>query len=232
MNVYLVAALSLGFLSSLHCLGMCGPIALALPLNRHSVWTMLGGLSFNHLSRVAGYSLMGLVAGSMGKGLAIAGLQSYLSIISGAIMLLVLFFSWKPIPALSFTHLIASKWKMAASGLFGISSPYTLSVIGFLNAFLPCGFVYMALAGATGTGSVGGGAAFMALFGAGTVPALATVAFAKQFIQTRFRDKARKYTPLLVSVLACILILRGLNLGIPYLSPKADKASVHSCCHP
>jgi len=231
MNAYLIAALSLGFLSSLHCLGMCGPIALALPLNRHSLWTMLGGLTLNNFSRITGYSLMGLIAGGLGKGLAIAGLQSHLSVLSGVMMLLVLFFYWKPLPALSFTHLIGSKWKTAASRLFGISSSYTLSIIGFLNAFLPCGFVYMALAGATGTGDIWKGAVFMALFGTGTIPALITVAFAKQFIQIRFREKARKYTPLLVSILACILIVRGLNLGIPYLSPKVDETSVHTCCH-
>lgn len=230
MSMYWITALSLGFLSSLHCIGMCGPIALALPLNRRSALTMMGGLLINNFSRIAGYALLGLLAGTLGKGLVIAGLQSYLSVISGGLMLLSLLVSYIRFPASGLMHKVTGAWKVTAAKLFGISSPYTLSLIGLLNAFLPCGFVYMALAGATGTGHILSGAAFMICFGIGTSPALIAVAFSRQFVQPRLREKIRRFAPVFVSILACILILRGLNLDIPYLSPKADDSGIHACC--
>ncbi len=230
MNIIWVTALSLGFLSSLHCVGMCGPIVMALPLNRSSIWTMLGGLLLNNISRSFGYALMGMLAGIFGKGLAIAGLQNKLSILAGVLMLLLLFFSSKLVTS-KFMHGINSKWKMFAIKIFGISSPYTLSLIGFLNAFLPCGFVYMALAGALSTGNILSGSIFMMLFGAGTFPALIMVAFAGQFLKPRVRSWARSLTPVFVSLLACILILRGMNLDIPYLSPASSQETIQTCCH-
>lgn len=232
MMVYWITALSLGFLSSLHCIGMCGPIALALPLNRSSTLTILGGLLLNNASRIAGYAIMGLLAGILGKGMAIAGLQNYLSILSGILILLVLFgmhSSHLASPAI--IQRFTGKWKAAAGRLFGTNSPYALSLIGLLNAFLPCGFVYMALAGAGSTGNLTSGAIFMMLFGAGTAPALIFVAFAARWVKPRARSYVRKLTPVFVTLLACVLILRGLNLNIPYISPASDQQAVHACCH-
>lgn len=231
MNAFWIVALSLGFLSSLHCMGMCGPIALALPLNRSSTFTILGGLLLNNTSRIAGYALMGLLAGILGKSMAIAGLQNYLSIVAGVIMLLFLFGTLTHFTSIGLMQRLTGKWKSAAAKLFGNSSPYTLSLIGLLNAFLPCGFVYMALAGAAATGHIAYGALFMMLFGAGTAPALIFVAFAGYMLKPQARSHARKLTPIFVTALACVLILRGLNLNIPYISPASDRQAVHNCCH-
>lgn len=230
MNVYHIATLTLGLVSSMHCIGMCGPIALALPLNRSSVWTMLGGLLINNLSRIIGYALLGMIAGSLGQVFVIAGLQNYLSIASGVLMLIVLTLSVSRIRVPQPVHLTGGKWKAAAARLFGHSSTYTLAMIGLLNALLPCGMVYMALAGAAGTGNVWSGAFFMILFGSGTAPALIAVAFAGQFVSLKFRENIRRFTPVLVCLLACILILRGLNLNIPYLSPPAAYEAIPECC--
>lgn len=231
MSLYWITALSLGFLSSLHCIGMCGPIALALPLNRSSALSMWGGLLLNNLSRIAGYAVMGLLAGILGKSMAIAGLQNYLSVAAGVIMMLFLFGTLRHFTSIGFIQRFTGKWKSAAAKLFGSSSPYTLSLAGLLNAFLPCGFVYMALAGAAATGHLISGALFMMLFGAGTAPALIFVAFAGHMLKPQTRSRARKLTPVFVAALACVLILRGLNLNIPYISPASDGQSVHNCCH-
>lgn len=229
MSTFILAAVSLGLLSSLHCVGMCGPIALALPLNRHSGWTMLGGVLLNNLARISGYALLGVLAGTAGMGLALAGLQSYLSIIAGCVMLLVLLAGHKQLH-IAGMHVAAGKWKAAAARLFGSSAPHTLLLIGLLNALLPCGFVYMALAAAVSTGGAAAGALFMACFGLGTMPALITVAFARQLLGPALRAKARTLAPVLVAVLACTLIVRGLHLGIPYLSPRVAQDTFAPCC--
>lgn len=231
MSVTWIAALSLGFMSSMHCIGMCGPIALALPLNRSSVMSSLGGLLLNNFSRIAGYALLGVPAGLFGKALSIAGFQGYLSVLTGIMMLIMMLGANRYMSTVPVVARYTSKWKTMAAKLFGSSSPYTLSLIGFLNALLPCGFVYIALAGAASTGTAGFASLFMILFGAGTMPALLVVGFAGQLIKPTVRNYVRKLVPVFVSLLACVLILRGLNLGIPYISPVADAHSVQPCCH-
>ena len=88
---FLLAALSLGFLGSFHCVGMCGPIALALPLNKTSKFArVVGGLIYNS-GRILTYSLLGIIFGLLGKSFVIAGYQQLLSIVLGVLILLIVF---------------------------------------------------------------------------------------------------------------------------------------------
>jgi sulfite exporter TauE/SafE len=95
-------------------------------------------------------------------------------------------------------------------------------LIGILNGFLPCGLVYVALAGAIASGDAISGAAVMILFGLGTIPAMFAASVFGKFINIGIRTKLRKAVPALAILLAAVFILRGLNLGIPYLSPRLN----------
>jgi sulfite exporter TauE/SafE len=104
-------------------------------------------------------------------------------------------------------------------------------VIGLLNGLLPCGLVYLALASAVAAGSAVNGAAFMAFFGLGTLPAMFAIAVFGNFMRQGIRLKLRRAVPAFMTVMALLLILRGLSLGIPYLSPDMDaKAKTPACC--
>jgi len=233
---FLIAALSLGFLGSFHCVGMCGPIALALPLNKTSkVARVFGGLIYN-LGRVITYSLLGALFGLLGKTFVIAGYQQSLSIAMGILLLVVVFLPENKLNQLRLKgeiFVIIGRIKSSFSKLFQKKNYASLFFIGLLNGLLPCGLVYLGIVGAIATGDSLKGAAFMALFGLGTIPAMLSLSLISNSISLNARNKIRKVIPGFVVIMGLMLILRGMNLGIPYLSPKMSETDCteHSCCH-
>jgi sulfite exporter TauE/SafE len=230
------AALSLGFLGSFHCVGMCGPIALALPVKGNSSLNIFSGSFVYNSGRIITYSLIGLLFGLLGQGFALAGLQNILSITLGILILIVMF-----VPRLSifkkntgFIFRWLEKLKSGIRKLFGIHSTGSLLLIGVLNGLLPCGLVYLGIAGSIATGNALTGSLFMIGFGLGTFPAMITVTLARGYINLRFRERIRKVVPVFAGVMALMLILRGMNLGIPYVSPSVVTSGGivhHQCCH-
>jgi sulfite exporter TauE/SafE len=232
----LLAALSLGIMGSFHCVGMCGPIALALPLGNESRAKQVFGSLIYNAGRIATYGIFGLVFGLVGKGFVLGGYQQALSIALGLLILLGLLVPSVAAKTSLLTNLISpfiTKIKSSLSKLFKQKSYSALFSIGVLNGFLPCGLVYLAVAGSIATGDALQGSAFMMAFGAGTLPAMLFVSLAAKFISIQWRNNMRKAVPVFVGLMACILILRGLNLGIPYLSPELSKTDCtqHTCCH-
>jgi len=213
---------AIGFLGSFHCVGMCGPIALALPIGNVSNFQLVIGRILYNLGRVVTYAFFGAMFGLFGKGIAIAGLQSYASVLLGASILLYYVIPNKYKGKLAQTgpyQFLSIFVKKGFTKLTKTGSPQALFVFGIINGFLPCGFVYVALAGALSTGGVVSGALFMALFGLGTTPIMLATSLVGKFLNVGLKRKMNKLIPVFAIVLAIIFILRGLNLGIPYLSP-------------
>jgi sulfite exporter TauE/SafE len=215
---------------------MCGPIALALPIRNQSVLVkILLVLSYN-LGRVFTYSVFGLLFGAVGKGLFIAGYQQILSITLGLLLLagvlLPATLTRKNKLNAGIFHFFNSI-KNRLGILFRSSNKSSMFLIGLLNGLLPCGLVYMAVAGSVASGDPQRGALFMAAFGIGTAPLMLLLPYVGQYVSASFRSGIRKAVPVFVSALALLLVLRGLNLGIPYISPKlnSEKNEV-VCCHP
>ena len=235
MNIILTA-ITLGFIGSFHCVGMCGPIALALPLNQESRFTKLGGILVYNFGRMFTYGIFGGFFGLVGQSVVIAGYQQMTSIILGlAILLMVLlpnsvFSKYK---VTGFIYSFIGKLKQSLSMLFKKQSVSSLFSIGILNGLLPCGLVYLGIAGAIATGNILSGALFMAMFGLGTLPAMFVLSVFGNTISLKFRSKINKAMPVFIVATALLLILRGMNLGIPYVSPEMStvKPVVHKCCH-
>jgi len=229
MDISVWGGFLIGFLGSFHCIGMCGPIALALPIGKASnVQLVISRILYN-LGRVVTYSFFGAIFGLFGKGIAIAGLQRYGSIILGLTILIYYLLPGKYKGKLSITkpYLFFSNFvKKSFKKLTNTGSIHSLFLFGIINGFLPCGFVYVALAGAITTGDFLSGIIFMALFGLGTVPIMLAASLAGKFITTGFRSKINKLIPVFAILLAIIFILRGLSLGIPYLSPPEKKLHI------
>lgn len=228
------AAISLGLLGSFHCIGMCGPIALALPVHQYSPFKKYTGILLYNLGRVLTYSLLGILFGLLGQSLFLGGFQQIVSISIGVLLLLSVIVTqtnWFNTPRLTFIYGFINKLKLELGNLFSRKGLHFLFLIGLLNGLLPCGLVYLGIAGAVATGNYLKGAEFMLYFGIGTLPVMYLVAFMGQFITVKYRNYIRKAMPLVVTVMAVLLIVRGLNLGIPYLSPQFEKEHHRvSCC--
>lgn len=234
----LFSAFLLGIGGSLHCLGMCGPIVLSLHFPGSSVAGKIGSSFAYHLGRILTYSLMGAILGALSSVFSLWGYQQIFTITIGVLMLLFLVFP-KIAPHFSplqkfYQHVIHPIRKRFSHLL----APKTYSatfLMGLINGFLPCGLVSIALAGALASGTALLGAIFMALFGFGTSPLLWVLSFSQQLIPQTLRQNIQKFAPVMVGVLAFLLILRGLDLGIPFVSPHlsagADGEIHSSCCH-
>jgi len=221
----------IGFFGSFHCVGMCGPIALALPIGKTSHFELVVSRIFYNLGRVVTYSVFGAIFGLFGTGMRFAGIQSYLSVAIGVVIL-----TYYLMPAryrgkfakTSPYRLFSGIVKKGFAKLTKTGSPQSLFLFGIINGLLPCGFVYVALAGAITTGSFISGALFMALFGLGTTPIMLATSLVGKFLNVGIKQKMNKLIPLFAIVLAVIFILRGLNLGIRYISPPEKMLKPHT----
>lgn len=232
----LISAFVLGLLGSFHCIGMCGPIAFMLPVDRSSTFKKVSQITVYHIGRLIAYSLIGLIFGLIGKSLFIFGFQQQLSIIIGVLMI---GFALIPQHKLNQNSLskpiykLISKIKSALGTALKRKSADTFLTIGFLNGFLPCGLVYMAVFGAISAGNALYGSFHMTLFGLGTIPLMTTAIYASYVLKGTVRQKIQKAIPVFVVIIGALFILRGLGLGIPYVSPSPVQELVTSGinCH-
>lgn len=228
-TAFLLLALGTGILGSLHCVGMCGPIALALPLKDEK--PALAILLYN-IGRAITYAILGLLPGLLGLSLHLAGLSRWISIGLGVLLLVFVVLGFgtsleKWVSRFGFYR----GFKQKLGALFSKSGYKNLFSIGLLNGLLPCGLVYTALLLSVGAGSPFQAALFMFLFGLGTLPALFLLSYFGKYLQLSFRNALQKAVPFVLVLVALLLILRGLNLGIPLLSPKVEtQTGKMECC--
>lgn len=218
----LLSALIFGLLGSFHCIGMCGPIAFMLPVDREKPIKRFLQIASYHLGRLFTYSLIGLLFGFLGKGFYFFGFQQQLSIIVGLLMILVILFP-KILQRLSLSKKISTvilKIKNSLGKELRKKGNDTFFTIGFLNGFLPCGLVYMAIFGALTTSNAFTGSLYMFLFGIGTIPLMTAFVYLGNFTKGNFRKNIQKAIPIMVVSIGALFIVRGLGLGIPFLSPS------------
>ena len=232
----LFSAFILGLLGSFHCIGMCGPIAFMLPVDRTNGYKKISQITIYHIGRLLAYSLIGLVFGIIGKSLYIFGFQQQLTMAIGVIMILAVIIPDKTFNKYNISRPIfklISKVKSALGTALKKKTADTFLSIGFLNGFLPCGLVYIALFGAIASGNALEGSLYMATFGLGTIPLMTTVIYFSHLLKAKTRQKIQKAIPVFVILIGVLFIIRGLGLGIPYLSPAPvyDMVSNTINCH-
>lgn len=218
----LISALVLGLLGSFHCVGMCGPIAFVLPVDRSKTYKKVFQIGMYHFGRLLSYSIIGLIFGLIGKGLNLFGFQQQLSIFIGIVMIVVVLIPYNKFNNYNLSKPIFKVVSKVKSGLGAALKKKTLDTfltIGFLNGFLPCGLVYMAVFGAIAGGDALEGSLYMLFFGLGTIPLMTTAIYFGHFLKGAMRQKIQKAIPVFVILIGTLFILRGLGLGIPYISP-------------
>ena len=230
------SALIFGLLGSLHCIGMCGPIAFMLPVDRsHSVKKIVQ-ISVYHLGRLFSYALIGFLFGLIGKSLYLFGIQQQLSIVIGVLMIILVITPAHLLNKYNFSkpiHKFISKLKSTLGKSLKKKTADTFLTIGFLNGFLPCGLVYMAVFASLTMQNLVYSSMYMVLFGLGTIPLMTSAIYLGKFLNTTIKQRIQKAIPIFVVVIGVLFILRGLGLGIPYISPTpvVEMASNQLNCH-
>lgn len=212
---HLQLAFVIGLFGSLHCVGMCGPLAFAIPNVGNGKWRLVSDKFLYQLGRAFSYAILGLLIGFLGKSLWVAGFQQSLSVICG--LFIVAYSIFRLVPSrrkLNTSFPFINKWISNA-----IQKRYGHFVVGMLNGILPCAFVYVALATALNTNSAFQSALFMFFFGLGTLPLMFAAAVGISFTSQTIRKSINNALPILSLFLGAWLILRGLSLNIPFLSP-------------
>ncbi|MBD0832348.1 sulfite exporter TauE/SafE family protein [Aestuariibaculum sediminum] len=230
------SAFIFGILGSFHCVGMCGPIAFMLPVNRNNSYKKISQVLLYHVGRLFAYSIIGTLFGIIGKSFFLFGLQQQLSIFIGLLMIILMlipssllhkYSASKPI------YYLISRVKFALGKTLKKKTADTFLTIGFLNGFLPCGLVYMAVFASLTMTSVYQGGLYMLFFGIGTIPLMTSAIYLGKFLNTNIKQRIQKAVPVFVIIIGALFIIRGLGLGIPYLSPEPviDVASSTLECH-
>jgi hypothetical protein len=223
----LTAAFLLGLLGSLHCAGMCGPLICALPRVGDSRISAFAGRLLYNAGRISLYTMLGLLCGALGKSLAIAGFQKWISLIAGLAILVGLVASSRLATRTPVWKLV-QHIKTSFARMLQQRSYSSLFLLGTLNGLLPCGLVYAACAAAMSASGAGQGALAMFLFGLGTLPVMLGIGFAQHKIRAFLGQRLRLLNPAAVALVGLMLVVRGMALGIPYLSPSVDHG--HAAC--
>ena len=216
-----ISALIFGLLGSFHCIGMCGPIAFMLPVERTNKIKQFFQILSYHSGRLFTYSLIGLLFGFLGKGFYFFGFQQQLSIIVGVLMILAIVLP-KAFQQYNFSKQLnrfVMKVKSALGKELKKKGNDTFFTIGFLNGFLPCGLVYMAVFGALATTNALSGSLYMVIFGLGTIPLMTVVVYVGNFANGLVQKRIQQVIPFVVVFIGVLFVLRGMGLGIPYVSP-------------
>lgn len=216
-------AFLMGLVANFHCIAMCGPISIAIPIYDKSKFGRFKSILIYNSGRITSYALLGIIFGLIGKSIALVGFQQQISIILGfAIILIALFpkFINKTQLNNSVYTFIFNKLKKQFTLQFQKKTTLSLFIIGLLNGLLPCAMVYAAIAGALTSISVLEGSFYMIIFGLGTLPTMVALPYLKNSMSNKIKALFQKIIIPAMIIFGIILILRGSNLDIPYLSPK------------
>jgi len=223
-------AFFIGLFGSVHCIGMCGPLAFAVPSLGKQWWLVIADKVSYNAGRVITYSFLGLLIGLVGKQLWLSGLQQGVSLVSGMFIIMAGFSRLFKISIRSNGLLSALLAPINRTLNYALQHHAGHFAVGLLNGFLPCGFVYLALAGAINTNTPVAAAQFMFFFGLGTFPLMLLATLSAGFVGPLVRRRINRAMPYLMVCLGIWFVLRGLNLAIPYLSPPQPTPGV-SVCH-
>ena len=219
----LYTAIIFGLISSLHCIGMCGPIAMMLPVDHKNSSKKAFQILIYHMGRLTSYGVLGLAFGLLGRGFYMAGIQQQLSIAVGIGMIVLAVVPEKILANYNFSkpvYRLITRIKSSLGAQFKRKTPDAFFTIGLFNGLLPCGLVYAALFGAIAMQNVTLGIAYMILYGLGTIPMMSAVVYVSSLLSMPFRNQLQRAVPIVTVVIGVLFVLRGMGLDIPYISPS------------
>lgn len=228
----LINGLIFGLISTLHCAGMCGPLAFYIPSQVKGDKRVFALLY--QVGRVSIYVAIGLMVYLLGMSFSFFKLQQTLSIVMGSLMVIYVLWPLLKLPKIQLFSNLQGNVLKKISAAIGANSNKSALGLGIMNGLLPCGAIYIAALYCASFNQVSDAIIYMVLFGIGTMPVFIA---AWMLLSKQFSFKVKRFTflykalPLIVGIL---MIFRGANLGIPYLSPELEHnnqtATVKNCC--
>ncbi len=228
----IVTALIMGLTGSLHCAGMCGPIALIMPFHSLAGVKKWLAILLYHVGRITVYAALGVTLYSF-KSFFNPVIQQYISIILGITLLLVGLLTFMPGSKVNIYFPWTGFVQKKLGKLLARPGLSTLFLTGMLNGLLPCGLVYMALSLSMTAQGQAQAILVMYSFGIGTIPMLVAITVLKSRVHFA-SSRIRQLVPVALFFMSALFILRGMNLGVPYLSPEIsiEHNEVKArCCH-
>ncbi|MDP1842928.1 MAG: sulfite exporter TauE/SafE family protein [Sediminibacterium sp.] len=224
MDILIISAFLVGLGGSVHCVGMCGPLVLAMPFSAFTGARKWIALVIYNVGRVISYAAIGALVGLVGRGINWFGLTQIISIVLGAIILIsvILPYLFKRVH-ISMPGIFNQMQIRVLQFLVKKQQVGWMFIAGMMNGLLPCGLVYMAVAAAVVAGTIQSSILFMTFFGLGTIPTMIMVVLIGQQMPISIRGNLKKFVPVLSLIIGCLLVLRGLNLNIPFLSPYMNE---------
>jgi len=218
--IFYFSAFLIGLAGSVHCVGMCGPLALAIPgASKDKGFTFFLRTIAYQISRISGYGVLGLIVGFFSQGMQFTGVQPYFSLLSGILLLFLGFFGIIPEVNAFSKYPIIQHFQVKINRIIGtvmtnehFSTPF---VLGFLNAMLPCGMIYIALGTGLSSGNMSEAALYLISFGLGTLPLMFMVSLSGQFLSLQMRRSWQKTIPIIFMISGIILIYKGMNIDLP-----------------
>lgn len=218
--IFYFSAFLIGLAGSVHCVGMCGPLALAIPgASKDKGFTFFLRTIAYQISRISGYGVLGLIVGFFSQGMQFTGVQPYFSLLSGILLLFLGFFGIIPEVNAFSKYPIIQHFQVKINRIIGtvmtnehFSTPF---VLGFLNAMLPCGMIYIALGTGLSSGNMSEAALYLISFGLGTLPLMFMVSLSGQFLSLQMRRSWQKAIPIIFMISGIILIYKGMNIALP-----------------
>lgn len=218
--IFYFSAFLIGLAGSVHCVGMCGPLALAIPgASKDKGFTFFLRTIAYQISRISGYGVLGLIVGFFSQGMQFTGVQPYFSLLSGILLLFLGFFGIIPEVNAFSKYPIIQHFQVKINRIIGtvmtnehFSTPF---VLGFLNAMLPCGMIYIALGTGLSSGNMSEAALYLISFGLGTLPLMFMVSLSGQLLSLQMRRSWQKTIPIIFMISGIILIYKGMNIALP-----------------
>lgn len=206
-----ITALVIGFLGSLHCAGMCSPLAIAV--TNLSKPAFINRFTYNS-GRILSYGVQGIIAASVGSLFEFTGLQTVLSISLGILLIVAGFAGITSfhIPILSSAiQKLTVFIKIRLGDFIKKKTKISLIITGMLNGLLPCGLTYMALTYCLTIINPLEGLLYMLVFGLGTLPVMLGLTTIMQTLMLKFNFSFRKLTTVTMVVLGVMLITRSMH---------------------
>jgi len=225
--VDIAALFMLGLLGTGHCIGMCGPLVVALP---GQVGRFSAHLAY-HAGRLATYGLIGALMGAAGHGLIrlasamgedpmqwVARAQAGITFLAG---LFLLFFGLSRLGFAAEPRWLAVAmpermpgWRRLMSRAAAQRSHLDLFLLGLILGGLPCGLSYAAFASALASANVPAGLIAALVFGLGTLPGLLAIGVGAAVLIRRFRQQADLLAGLIMIGMAAMLLVKVLEMVV------------------